>query len=189
MIEISCSALMAGITAVWLLCRGVVWLRQRRVYPRREAQLLMMYMCLVVAARFTFFPFARVDGLIQPLRLDPAQLVPRINLAPFVHLMDYILLRSALLNLFGNIALFVPMGIVWPALFSRLNRGWKVLAAGFGLTMTIEVLQLPFFERVSDIDDLILNMAGYALGYGIYRLYSRRKAKSASGDANEVGNG
>lgn len=180
MTAISCSALMAGVTAAWLLCRGVVWLRQRRVYPRREAQLLLMYACLVVAARFTFFPYMLADGRVQPLLLDPDRLTPRINLTPFVHLMDYILLRSALLNLFGNIALFVPMGVVWPTLFPGLNTAWKTLAAGFGLSLTIEVLQLPFFERVSDIDDLILNTAGFALGYGVYRLCRRLKLRKAA---------
>jgi glycopeptide antibiotics resistance protein len=35
--------------------------------------------------------------------------------------------------------------------------------------LCIELLQLPFYSRSSDIDDLILNTLGYLMGYGIYR--------------------
>mgnify|MGYP003323531126 CR=1 FL=1 len=31
-------------------------------------------------------------------------------------------------------------------------------------------MQLPLFDRVTDIDDLILNSLGYVMGYGIYLL-------------------
>ncbi|MBR5859317.1 MAG: VanZ family protein, partial [Clostridia bacterium] len=44
------------------------------------------------------------------------------------------------------------------------------IAAGAGVSLLIEILQLPFYDRVSDIDDLLLNTLGFAIGYGIYRL-------------------
>ena len=39
-----------------------------------------------------------------------------------------------------------------------------------GCSLLIEILQLPFFDRASDIDDLILNSVGFIVGYGIYLL-------------------
>jgi len=42
-----------------------------------------------------------------------------------------------------------------------------VLLAGVGASPTIELLQLPFFGRTTDIDDLLLNFLGFAMGYGI----------------------
>ena len=51
-----------------------------------------------------------------------------------------------------------------------LDRFWKVLLAGAGLSFVIEMMQLLFPGSVSDIDDLILNTAGVAIGYGIYML-------------------
>ena len=56
-----------------------------------------------------------------------------------------------------------------------LDRFWKVLFAGAGLSFVIEMMQLLFPGSVSDIDDLILNTAGVAIGYGIYKL-ARGKA-------------
>ena len=40
--------------------------------------------------------------------------------------------------------------------------------AGFGCSFLIEVSQLLFYERASDIDDLILNTTGVFIGALIY---------------------
>ena len=82
-----------------------------------------------------------------------------------------------MLNLIGNTAMFLPLGIVWPAVFKKLDSHWKVITAGFGVSLTIEVLQLPFFDRATDIDDLILNTLGFLMGYGIYLLVKAIRRK------------
>ena len=66
--------------------------------------------------------------------------------------------------------MFVPSGIVLPIVYQRLNTFWKVLGAGIGISLCIEILQLPFYVRATDIDDLILNTIGVIVGYGIYTL-------------------
>ena len=79
-------------------------------------------------------------------------------------------MREALLNLIGNTAMFIPLGIIWPAVFKNLNSHWKVIAAGVGTSLCIELMQLPFYDRTTDIDDLLLNSVGFLVGYGIYLL-------------------
>ena len=60
---------------------------------------MLVYVCIVVIARFVFFPFGRVDGAIQPLIFDLEKLLPlRINLIPLVNLFDYEIKREAILN-------------------------------------------------------------------------------------------
>ena len=86
-------------------------------------------------------------------------------------------MKDALLNLIGNVAMFIPLGIVWPAVFPKLDTHWKVVIAGVGVSLCIEILQLPFFDRSSDIDDLILNSAGYLLGYGIWLLMKKGRKR------------
>jgi len=81
---------------------------------------------------------------------------------------DYVVKREAVLNFVGNIAMFIPIGIIFPCVYEELNAHWKVIVAGIGFSLAIEILQLPFFDRVSDVDDLILNSLGYVIGYGIY---------------------
>ena len=125
-------------------------------------------------ARFTFCPFGKVDGKIQPLIFDAATAFPpRINWVPMVNLLDYEVFGEILLNLIGNTAMFIPLGIVWPSVFKKLNTHGKVIAAGIGFSLCIEILQLPFYDRVTDVDDLILNTLGYVVGYGIYLLVKK----------------
>ena len=213
MIRIYYGPVLLCISALWILVRCMVNLYQDRFFWKRELQLLLVYICIVVVTRFTFFPFSRVDGQIQPLLLvylcilvvtrftffpfsrmdgqiqplllDPENIFPpRINLIPFVYLFDYPVFREAVRNLIGNAAMFIPLGIVWPSVFRKLDSHGKVIAAGVGYSLLIELVQLPFFDRVSDIDDLILNSLGFLLGYGIYllvkaekRSYKRRKGR------------
>ena len=47
------------------------------------------------------------------------------------------------------------------------------IAAGVGFTLCIELLQLPFFDRVTDIDDLILNLLGMTLGYLFFIIFKK----------------
>ena len=71
--------------------------------------------------------------------------------------------------------MFIPLGIVWPSVYKGLDTHRKVISAGIGVSLCIEILQLPFYDRVSDVDDLLLNSLGFIIGYLLYLL-----AKSAS---------
>jgi len=169
MIQISYTFMAILITVLWLIVRTVVWTKQKHVNWKRELQLLPVYICLLVVIRFTFCPFGKVDGKILPLVFYKENWFPfRINLLPFVYLFDYPVFKEALLNLIGNTAMFIPIGIIWPVVYKKLDTSWKVIAAGSGFSLCIEILQLPFYDRVSDIDDLVLNSLGYVIGYGIY---------------------
>ena len=179
MIPISYTSVMIGITLLWILARAAVCRKSKNFSWKREVQLILVYICIVVVARFTFFPFSKVDGKIQPLIFDSANWLNfRINLLPMVYLMDYEIRREALINVIGNTAMFIPLGIVWPVCFKQLNSHRKVIAAGVGTSLLIEILQLPFYDRVSDIDDLMLNSLGFLIGYGIYLLVKKSKKKA-----------
>jgi len=176
MFQITYGQMVVFITVVWCIVRGIFALRNRGVNWKREAQLLLVYVCLVVVARFTFFPFSKVDGVIQPLVFDSAQAYPfRINWIPFINLCDYEDRGDVLLNVIGNTTMFVPIGIVYPIVYKKLDTHTKVILAGVCFSLVIEILQLPFFDRVSDIDDLILNSAGYVTGYLFYLAVKRLK--------------
>ena len=180
MLAISYPFIMALITIVWAAVRAGVNLRNRNFRWKREAQLILVYICIVVVARFTFFPFSKVNGRVQPLIFDTANALNfRINLLPFVYLMDYEIRREAWINLIGNTAMFIPLGVVWPSVFRELNTPGRVITAGVGFSLCIEILQLPFYDRVSDIDDLILNSVGFLTGYGLYLLVNLIKKKAS----------
>lgn len=56
----------------------------------------------------------------------------------------------------------------------------RAVFAGALMSLCIEILQLPLSDRTSDINDLILNISGVVIGYGIYTMARkiRRKAKT-----------
>ena len=156
---------------IWLVCRVVIWVRQRRIDWKREAVLLLMYVNLAVILRFVFFPMSRMNGKVQPLRLDASKIFPfKLNLIPFVHLLEYDNKKDLLLNVIGNTAMFIPSGIVLPIIYKKLNSFRKIIGVGALISFCIEILQLPFFERATDVDDLLLNTFGAAIGCLIYML-------------------
>ena len=138
-----------------------------------------MLINLAVLIRFVFYPFFTVNGKVQPLIINMGSIQPlRINLIPLVNILDYDIKREATINIIGNISMFIPTGIIMPILYKRLDRFWKVLLAGAGLSFGIEMIQLLFPGSVTDIDDLILNAAGVAIGYGIYKLAVRFRGRA-----------
>jgi len=85
-----------------------------------------------------------------------------------------------LLNVFGNLLMFVPFG----ALVAWLSRRRRVLAAtsvGLLFSVGIEVTQLGL-GRVGDIDDVILNTAGAFLGALLAVTWTRAARPRSAGD-------
>ncbi|MGN0470250.1 MAG: VanZ family protein [Acutalibacteraceae bacterium] len=81
--------------------------------------------------------------------------------------------RTFILNVIGNVMIFAPIGIFAPYLFKTdfKHTAWF----GFLISLTIEGGQLPL-PRTTDVDDLLLNTAGAAVGYGIYIIFNKLKS-------------
>jgi glycopeptide antibiotics resistance protein len=93
-------------------------------------------------------------------------------------------------QLLGNVLLFVPLGFLLPKLSKRLQRFAVTVAAGFSVSVGVELVQLAMLlalasRRSVDVDDVILNVAGTCLGYLAWRATRRRireaPAQRASG--------
>ena len=83
------------------------------------------------------------------------------------------LLRIALRNLLGNIVLFIPLGYFLPAISASLRKFYLTFLSVTIIITTVELAQLVFMVGTCDIDDLILNLLGASMGYGLYRLTNR----------------
>lgn len=64
----------------------------------------------------------------------------------------------------GNLVWFVPLGMLLPLL---TGCGKRVILYSFLLSLAIETVQFVFGTGVSEVEDLILNTLGGAMGYGI----------------------
>lgn len=112
------------------------------------------------------------------MKFDASRIIPPwVNLVPIVHLFD--IYDGWQMNIIGNITMFIPVGIVWPVCFKKLNTIGKAILAGAGFSLFIEISQLLFYERCSDIDDILLNTAGVAVGalifFGCKKLRARKR--------------
>ena len=171
MIEISFAFGQCAVVAAWIVFRVAAYIKNREINWKFEAKQIFFLVNLLVIYRFTFHPFSKVDGQVQPLIFDIATAWPfRVNLVPFVNLMDYEIKREMLVNIIGNFAMFIPTGIMTPLIYKNINSLKKVVLTGFLISLVIEVIQLPFAVRASDVDDLILNTLGCLVGYSILAL-------------------
>ena len=178
MIEFSFAFTTFLVVAGWFCFRLGTNLKTKDFSLKREVLQLLFLINLAVISRMVFHPMATVDGRVQPLVFDAAAAWPfRVNLIPFVKLLDYESKRDLLLNVIGNAAMFIPTGIVTPILYRHLAGFKKTVRTGFLISLAIEIIQLPFAARASDVDDLILNTLGVMAGYGIYALVNRLKTR------------
>jgi glycopeptide antibiotics resistance protein len=117
-----------------------------------------------------------------------SQKITQVNIIPLVNtIIPYVKggpsTRIAMENLLGNIFAFCPLGLLLPLLFKRCDRLKVTFLISLGVSLIIEIVQLIFYLGTCDIDDLILNVLGSLLGYGVYRLFKslyKRKVEVVS---------
>lgn len=69
------------------------------------------------------------------------------------------------LQIFLNILLFVPFGFLLPIVSERLKNPILTVFAGFLFSAGIETMQYITGRGLTEVDDIINNTAGSALGY------------------------
>lgn len=80
------------------------------------------------------------------------------------------------LNVFGNIGVFIPIGLFLPKLFQRCKNALLTTVLTFELSFVIEIIQLLTKVGSFDVDDLFLNALGGLCGYIVYRICHEVKA-------------
>ena len=75
--------------------------------------------------------------------------------------------RGRIGNSFGNIILFVPFGVLFPAV-TDWKKMWKTMVAGISFSLFIEIIQRITSRGCFDFDDVLLNCLGTVIGFGLY---------------------
>jgi glycopeptide antibiotics resistance protein len=71
----------------------------------------------------------------------------------------------------GNVAVFVPLGVLLPLLITRLDGALAILAVAIALSVAIEVVQLAAQgDRTPQVSDVAFNVAGAMVGFGLLRV-------------------
>lgn len=84
-------------------------------------------------------------------------------------------IERILVNLLGNIFIFMPMAYFLPLYFKK-KRKWYVFFITIAcMVMCVEVIQVFLKSGAGDIDDWFLNVIGAILFYGVLKLFPIQK--------------
>ena len=98
------------------------------------------------------------------------------NFVPFKTIIEYVQRYAngywwlSTVNLLGNLALFVPMGMALPCVSKKFNRFGKVTLTVLGMVVAVEITQGLLRVGSIDIDDVIFNVSGAMIGYAIVKI-------------------
>ena len=90
-----------------------------------------------------------------------------LNLIPFAGIVADI--KNSILN----VMLFVPLGLFLPVLWEQFRKLHSAVVFGFSMSLVIELLQLLTY-RATDVNDLITNSLGTAVGYLLSKSFACR---------------
>jgi glycopeptide antibiotics resistance protein len=102
---------------------------------------------------------------------------PGVNLVPFRQIMVDVHEggRNFVVNILGNLGLFVPVGLALPLLRSRPTRAWHAGLVAMALSLAIELAQFALGKRVADIDDVLMNTVGGVIGFAAGSFFHSRR--------------
>jgi glycopeptide antibiotics resistance protein len=162
---------------------------------------MLCYASLALAVVLLPLPGPNARRLTQTIQLVPFQWVGDVRAEVAGPGVLQALTTTAFEQMALNVLLFVPLGIFARMLWRRGFAGAILL--GFACSLFIEVTQLtanwgtaPFQYRIFDVDDLITNTCGAALGWLAGALYmalrsprTRQEAEGSRESASGPGAG
>ena len=158
------------ISPIYLLLR-----RPWRHWNEREIALTVFVLftaaLLVLAFEGTYStPYAMIESMRHRVTSgERVNLVPFRTIRAFFH---HFIPDVFLVNIVGNIVMFMPWGFGLVLLWKKNQSVGRVLFLCFLITALIETGQL-FIGRSVDVDDLILNFAGGCAGAALCAAFKR----------------
>lgn len=139
--------------------------------------LLVLYLLLVIRVIVFKYPLEDLKAIVAGWRQDVIwEGLESANFTPFRTIRMYIRYYDRLNsfeNLFGNVLIFVPCGILYPLAFPGKKNFLLFLSAVLILVSGIELFQLFSAFGAFDVDDILLNCLGAGIGYGCTVLWAK----------------
>ena len=151
--------------------------------PLREWLLHLFVLCLFGLAAMVLWPSYHLEpseGLWGDLVIHNGRTKwdENMNLIPFWTVANYLrafragMTSYAIIQFFGNLGTFLPLGFFPGLLFSEMGSK-RTFFFGLAFSLGAECCQF-FLGRHCDVDDVILNVAGVMAGYWLYRIVRKR---------------
>lgn len=124
--------------------------------------LFVLYVLLLIYFLFFSEEYGRAAGEAVTYRYN---LVPFVEIQRFWEYREQLGMFALFTNIFGNVIGFLPYGFILPIIGRNMRNGILITVSGFCLSLLVETIQLVTRVGCFDVDDLILNTLGAALGY------------------------
>lgn len=151
---------------------------------RNKTVLVSIFLLYILAViHITFFPIMTMP------KWELSECIKQsVSYIPFRDILDELDPRSFVKQILGNVIMFLPLAF-FLCLFRESKFKYesrKVILQGMGVSVIIEILQLveniitSFPQRVTSIDDVILNTLGVAIGCAIIKfgLYIKKRSEN-----------
>lgn len=122
------------------------------------------------AVLFYFLFFSEKMGRTYSERVFHYNLVPFYEIKRFLKYYEVLGIEVVVLNLAGNVAAFMPFGFFLPVFSERCKRFLNTVFYSFELSLLVELIQLVTKVGSFDVDDIILNTLGGAIGFVMYKI-------------------
>jgi len=147
---------------------------RQKIMRRTFYVLFFLYLLL-----FTFLVF--FDSFFSENRGD--DLDQRVNLIPFKSTSSllyglkkrWISVSKPLINFGGNLLLCMPFALFLPLLFKRQHNFYLFFITVLGVSVMVESVQFLAKRGFCDVDDLIYNVCGACLLFGLLHIKPIRK--------------
>ncbi len=139
---------------------------------------VVFFLYMMIMIYFLFF--AEATGRSYAEEVYRYNLVPFQEITRYIRYADKIGFRGTFLNLEGNVLAFVPFGILLPIVFEKCRYAIATILLGAGFSICVEAIQL--FSKVGscDVDDVILNTCGAAVGYFLFFVFCKHRGNVAN---------
>ena len=148
------------------------------------------------AADLLFFPMLVQSAARADIHYVADSLGHWINVVPFRTIRDLLARPSptqAVRQIGGNVGLLLPLGLFVPVLTNRFRRVLSLTLLALAMLIGIEAIQCVgivtgfLIARSVDIDDVILNVFGALLGWGIWKVATKVLARRRRSRDMEIG--
>ena len=147
--------------------------------------LFFLYLLFIIRVIVFKYPMSQMQEIVNSWQKDvvleglhTANFVPFKTIKMYIQYYDLPGLRS-FSNLFGNVLVFVPVGIMLPMAHRASKNIIVLLLNTLFFIVGIEVFQLFSNFGAFDVDDIILNMSGVLIGSCIHKILANKENEAS----------
>lgn len=124
-----------------------------------------------------FLFFAESTGRTFEGRTYHYNLVLFKEIGRFLKYRESLGIMAVILNLAGNVVAFVPFGFFLPIINYKCRSLFYMIFVSFEFSLAVETIQLISKVGSFDVDDLLLNTIGGAIGYLSFMILNHIRRK------------